>query len=123
MSKVWKKVVITKTTEVMIGIDEDRLTEEFLTHYSKHFSEAEDMYEIFDTVAFQYVNGGHRFAEGVGKVGGKFDKEDDFPVIVKELYEDTDVEVVETEEEPSFFVKAMVVVGIVCAIIAVMSLL
>ena len=95
MSKVWKKVVITKTTEVMIGIDDDRLTEEFLAHYSKHFSEVEDMSEIFDTVAFQYVNGGHQFAEGVGQVGGKFDKEDDFPVIVKELYEDTDVEVVE----------------------------
>lgn len=30
---------------------------------------------------------------------------------------------VETEEEPSFFAKALVVVGIICAIIAVMSLL
>lgn len=95
MSKVWRKVVVMKTVELVIGIDEDDLSEDSLQSFSKYFHHVDDEKGIFDTVAFQYVNGGHQFAEGVGQVGGEFDKEEDFPVIVKETYEDTEVEVME----------------------------
>lgn len=95
MSKVWKKVVIVKTVELEVGIDEELLTPEFLEHYSRYFSEADSPDDIFDTVGFQYVNGGERFAEGVGKVGGRYDQEENFPVIVKQEYEDTEVGVEE----------------------------
>lgn len=95
MAKVWKKLTVTKTVELEVGIDEELLTPEFLEHYSKYFSEASHPDDIFDTVGFQYVNCSEKFAEGVGKVGGRFDKEDDFPVIVKQDWEDTEVEVEE----------------------------
>ena len=94
MAKVWKKVVVTKTIEMTVGVEDDRLTPEFLEHYSDHFSEVGSPDDIFDTVGFQYVNCSEKFAEGVGKVGGRFDKED-FPVIVKVDWEDLEVEVEE----------------------------
>lgn len=97
MSKVWKKVIVTKTVELEVGINEDLLTPEFLEHYSKYFSQADSPDTIFDTVGFQYVNCNEGFAEGVGKVGGRFDEEDDFPVIVKVDWEDSEVEVKEVE--------------------------
>lgn len=95
MSKVWKKVVIVKTVELEVGIDEELLTPEFLEHYSRYFSEVDFPEDIFDTVGFQYVNGVEGFAEGVGKVGGRYDQEENFPVIVKQEYEDTEVDVEE----------------------------
>lgn len=97
MSKVWKKVVVVKTVELEVGIDEELLTSEFLDYYSKSFSEVDSPDDIFDTVGFQYVNCSERFAEGVGKVGGRFDREDDFPVIVKIDWEDVEVEVEDVE--------------------------
>lgn len=96
MTKVWKNVTVTKTVEMLVGIEEDRLTPEFLEYYSKYFHEADSPDEIFDAVAFQYVQGYEKFAEGVGNVGSaKWDKrrEEEFAALVEIKHQDVEVEV------------------------------
>lgn len=90
MTKVYKKVTVVLTKELIIGVDEDCLTPEFLEHFSKYFWEVEDASEIFETCGDQYVRYSEHFIEGVGAVSSY---SIEGPVSVKEIYEDTEVEI------------------------------
>ena len=90
MAKVYKRVTVTLTKELIIGVDEDQLTPESLEHFSKYFWKAEDANEIFETCGDQYVRCSESFIEGVGAVSSY---RMEGPVSVKEIYEDTEVEI------------------------------
>lgn len=91
MSKVWKKVTVTLTKELIVGIEEDSLTPLALDEFSKIMWDAYSAEDIFKTVGDQYVRCSEQFIEGVGKVGvGRA-----YPVTVQEEFEDTEVEVEE----------------------------
>lgn len=90
MAKVYKRVTVTLTKELVIGVDEDCLTQESLEVFSKHFWHVENPDDIFDTCGDQYVRGSTQFIEGVGEVQ---DGRSECTVSVKEIDEYTDVEV------------------------------
>lgn len=97
MAKVYKKITVTKTLEMIVGVEEDRLTPKFLEHFSKHFYGVDEPEDIFEAVGYQYVQGATNFAEGVGKVGDRWDKnKKDFAALVRVLVEDVELEVGET---------------------------
>lgn len=97
MAKVYKKLTVTLTKELIVGIDESRLTPEALKEFSSHMWNVDSTEEIFETVGDQYVRCSTHFIEGVGEVEGYNGER---PVSVEETYEDTEVEIEEyTKEE------------------------
>lgn len=90
MAKIYKRVTVTLTKELIIGVDEDRLTPKALQEFSSHMWAVDNVNEIFETCGDQYVRCSEQFIEGVGKVTG-WNKEG--VVDVEEVYEDTEVEV------------------------------
>ena len=97
MAKVYKKLTVTLTKELIVGIDESRLTDEALEAFSSYMWNVDSPEEIFETVGDQYVRCSTRFIEGVGEVESYNGER---PVSVEEVYEGIEVEIEEyTKEE------------------------
>lgn len=96
MTKIYKKVTVVLTKELIIGIDQDCLTPEFLEHHSKYFHAVDTPDEIFETTGDQYVRCSETFIEGVGAVTNW---EEEGSVEVKEIDEWTDIEIEDCVKE------------------------
>lgn len=96
MAKVWKKLTVTLTKEMTVGVDEECLTPEALELFSNYFWRVSDPDEIFDTIGDQYVRNGATFIEGVGKVSSW---NPEMPVQIIDDFEDTEVEITDVKEE------------------------